>query len=239
MMVAVAVVAVLVLGFSQVLSSTQRVVVGGQEIIRTNAEGAAIAQLIRADLSHLSRDGFLAVRSADASGTHDRLVFTAVGTYQNKQINAGDPSLVSNAALIDWGLTSDGKLYRRLRVLGAASDGADYLSATLAEYKKDPPTSADLDAMAALDEPTIPLPPTTLAQVKTQLWPLVTERGIRFEVGYSPAGAAPGDDWTAVQGTTWTIWPGSDPWPEALSVAFEIGEGDSGQSYDVVVRLNN
>ena len=72
LMVSVAILAVMILGFSNVLSQTQRVVNDSQRLMRANASIAAISQLMRSDFRSVSKIGFMRVKG-------DFVAFSSVG----------------------------------------------------------------------------------------------------------------------------------------------------------------
>ncbi len=232
MLVAVAIISILVLGFSTVLSSSQQLVHGGQELIRANALAAAVTQVLREDLAGLNKDGFLAVKK-EADG-RCKLVFTSVGVHRSIL----DPGVVANAARIEWGLSADDApfLYRRsiLLVAGDASPGNDHINSSLAYYKKYPPDAAALELYG---EPSLTLPPESLDQILA-LWPFVTDECAKFEVAYALS-AAGGLSWTDAPSGTWQIWHSGnrDTWPAAIRVKVTLGTGATEREYELIHHL--
>jgi prepilin-type N-terminal cleavage/methylation domain-containing protein len=105
LMVSVAVLSVMILGFSVVLSQSQRMVTGAQNVISNNANASAIAQVIRQDFAAMSKDGFLAIVAPGDDSYPPQIVFTATG-----RSTAASPDYSgrqSDAAIICYRIRND------------------------------------------------------------------------------------------------------------------------------------
>ncbi len=74
LLVTLAIIAAMILAFSMILSSSQKVVSSSQAMMRANAAAEAIARTIRLDFQFISKEGFLAIRDG-------HLVFTTAGLF--------------------------------------------------------------------------------------------------------------------------------------------------------------
>lgn len=89
LVVAVAVISVMVLGFGGLLGGARRVVITSQRRMRANAAAAAIAGVIRNDMRRASKMGFLRI----AGGS---LIFTTAGpTPSVLTVHKGDGAMIS------------------------------------------------------------------------------------------------------------------------------------------------
>lgn len=80
LMVSVAILAIMILGFSNVLSQTQRVVNDSQRLMRANASVAAVSQLMRSDFRSVSKIGFMRIKG-------DFIAFSSVGPSYSLRSN--------------------------------------------------------------------------------------------------------------------------------------------------------
>ncbi len=86
MMVAVGILSLLILAFSQILGTTQQVVSEAQDLMRSNAKASAIENVIRPDMTQVSQQGFLAI-------IQDRMI-----TESLSKPRGGRPFLVASLA---------------------------------------------------------------------------------------------------------------------------------------------
>ncbi|MDY7011916.1 MAG: hypothetical protein SVV80_14390 [Planctomycetota bacterium] len=187
LMVSIAILTAIILIVSTLLASAQRVVGTSQETIRADADARVIAERLRADLSGLTSEGFLAIYTG--AGDRQHLLFTTVGPYRS-MTETGNPT-IANAARIDYGLTGGANniLWRRAFLLNGESGaptGGDMEKISLAEYKTWPRVNFDFALYNGGEEylwdgnpfkcfimppsPEMTLPPNSLSEVKA-LWP--------------------------------------------------------------------
>ena len=252
LMVSVAIIAILMLSFSLVLTSSQQVVSMSQKGMRANDASAALADLIRQDLASLATDGFLAIYAGNPDLNHCRVMFTTTGTYQS-MVSAN----VATSARIDYGVfdaTASSSSYdarqvlwrRALLLTGITCNNtppsfppaaSDLIGDTLAGYKLSANinlvtfTTSVRNAMNA--NPALNLPPTRLIQVQA-LWPYVYHPCTLFTVEwtndtnlvnwYSPPNApAPAMGQPDRRGANPLIWKfGDTDWPLALRIRFRL-----------------
>jgi hypothetical protein len=100
-MVAVAILAVIIVTFSIILSQTQRVVSTGQQAMRANATAAAVEQAIRKDFRRLSHNGFLFIY-----GQEDRMQcwLATAGPVQSMTADSTAAHVRGTGAIIGYGL---------------------------------------------------------------------------------------------------------------------------------------
>ena len=87
MLVSVAILAVMILAFSTILSTSQSVVTNAQKLMRSNAQASAVGKVVRPDLRRASQQGFLAILDPGSAGADGSpmLVFTAPGLIDSMQ----------------------------------------------------------------------------------------------------------------------------------------------------------
>ena len=105
MMVSLAVLVMIMLAFNAILSQSQRVVVTSQNMTGANAQAMAISQVLRQDLSSITRDGFLAIvgPTNESPPTPQAIIFTATGTYDSRTF----PNTTANAAVVCYSIRED------------------------------------------------------------------------------------------------------------------------------------
>ena len=105
LIVAVAVLAIMILGFGQIVGQAQRVVTVSQNNMRSNATAEAIAKVIRDDLNKITKNGFLCITSSSDSSSNSspRLFFTTAG-ITNSRLH----QLSGNASVCCYGLINNG-----------------------------------------------------------------------------------------------------------------------------------
>ncbi len=82
MLVGVAVLAMMILAFSMILSTSQNVVSVSQANMRNNSKALALAQVLRADLRQVTQNGFLAIAQKGNNGP-PVLIFTQAGLAES------------------------------------------------------------------------------------------------------------------------------------------------------------
>lgn len=121
LIVAVGILAGMILGFSMILTQTQKVVVGSQSMMRSNAAAAGIAQVIRQDFARVSKSGFLYL-------SEDKIVFSISGVCPSLTGSSlGTGSAVCYALCDRTGYAGEKVLLRQGYVLdsGAAASSGD------------------------------------------------------------------------------------------------------------------
>lgn len=200
MLVSLAVLSIMILAATMILTSTRRVVRRGQDSIRTMADVRAIQHRLRADLLALTNTGFLAIMGRPDGNSG--VAFTGIGTFRTMVRSGPNKPPAANAATIDFGLTQDGRgvLWRRAwlhtadypaaegyswRSPGYAPDG-DCLGWDLATWREPAsPRATIAEGILALPpEPTPNLPVQTLADA-IALWPYLTEDVKAFKVQWT------------------------------------------------------
>jgi competence protein ComGC len=86
MMVAVGILSLLILAFSQILGTTQQVVSEAQDLMRSNAKASALEAVFRPDMEQVSQQGFLAI-------IQDRMISSSLSSPRG-----GRPFLVASLA---------------------------------------------------------------------------------------------------------------------------------------------
>jgi len=234
MLVSVAVLSVMIIAFSQILSQIRKVVTHAQLTIRTNTAASAIAEVIRRDFRQITKSGFLYMCS-------DGIMATTAGV-QHSLRSPTDATAMGSA--VHYGLSGD-VLFRQGWLLpgGGTPDANDDIwdDSEWADSKGRNIDLADLTAMSADkaltvcnnladDVVALVVPPTTLEEVN-QMWRVLTTKVSNLEVY-----------WGMVTGTTvaWTPAPpapsvGSnsgfwthhnlDDWPDLVRIRFTLNPG--------------
>jgi hypothetical protein len=198
-MVAVAILAIIVVTFSVILSQSQRVVSTGQQSMRANATAAAIEQAVRKDLRRLTHNGFLMVH-----GPEDRMQLWLVTAGPSRSITGGPDG---TGAIIGYGLCDNPNaaepdadvLWRTAYVLHrdrtdsvdwtpVGGDTPDVVQADLADLQR--MTASDIESLVSnvvLDD-YVPderrVPPRTLTQIE-ELWAVLREDVETFQVAWT------------------------------------------------------
>ena len=225
MLVSVAVLSVMIIAFSQILSQVRKVVAHAQLTIRTNTAASAIAEVIRRDFREITKSGFLYMRK-------DCIMATTAGVRHSLVANA-----TAMGSAVHYGLSGD-VLFRQGWLLTGEGivdanddiwdDGAKNLDL------------ADLTAMSAGDALSecntlagdvvaLVVPPTTLEEVN-QMWRVLTTKVSGLEI-----------HWGRVTDTAvaWTQAPDGEPsagagfwthenrdnWPDLARIRFTLNEG--------------
>ncbi|MDP7162380.1 MAG: prepilin-type N-terminal cleavage/methylation domain-containing protein [Phycisphaerae bacterium] len=253
LMVAVAVISVMVLGFGAVLSQARRVVTTAERHMRADAAASAIARVIRRDMQNISKSGFLHIAERN-------LLLTTAGAA---------PSLTSNAigtgSIISYGWPSDGNtFYRQGFVLQKLSDSYTYIPGSgdcmnlnFAEVQAMPssgPTcSIDVLASEVLSYApgNITYPPGNVADVNA-LWQLLVPYCSNLVIHYTNPNydptASPGDSdrefWMIGASNTW--YNSTPDWPKAVRFTFTLAEEgivaealEGTTTYEVIAALGS
>lgn len=103
-LVAVGAVAVIAVVVARVTGVVGRTVALGRQSSEFLSASVSIERALRADVSSMTRDGFLLIRHEDQFGSRDEMVFFGAGRYQSRR-GAGPTGLVpeAGAARIYWG----------------------------------------------------------------------------------------------------------------------------------------
>ena len=185
LMVSIAILTAVILIVSTLLTNAQRAVGMSQDTIKADADARAIVDRLRADLAALTKEGFLAIYT----DTNDRqhLIFTAVGPYRSMT----DPTIIANAARIDYGLTGSADkniLWRRAILLNAANTATiandDHEQTSLASYKTVDRSDIDLELGEFTGTPTMTLPPNSLTEVY-DLWPYLARPCTNLKIDWT------------------------------------------------------
>ena len=234
LMVAVAILAVLIVIFSGILTQVTKIMNMSNDAIRTDRAVAALDKLIRRDLSSISKSGFLKI----TGGNH--IAFAVVGSFDS-MLTAGESS---NAATIDYGLTTEADdelvegadddvppkdiIWRRLHLLLPGQDTEDdHIDALLPDVGQpgyQPPFYDDHDEDGYDDDrtpPKIKVPPDEAAD-----WcSYVAGNCSQFEVFWWDGAA-----WSSTDGQ----WSAGDTWPEALRIRFDF----EGRIIEIIVKID-
>ena len=93
LLVAVAILAMLILSFSMILSTSQRVVTVSNSHMRKNTTAIALSQILRADLRGVTQSGFMCIAE---TGSGDMLILTQAGLAESvTSANTGSGSVVT------------------------------------------------------------------------------------------------------------------------------------------------
>jgi len=228
MLVSVAVLAVMVIAFSQILSQVRKVVAHAQLTIRTNTAAAAIAEVIRRDFREVTKSGFLYMRNdcimATTAGAQHSLAAMNATTATGSAVYYGlNGDVLSRQG---WLLPGEGSVDPNDDIWdegGENLDLADLTAMTEAEALTACSGKADSSASVALV-----VPPTTLAEVN-QMWRVLTTNVSSLQI-----------HWGTVSGTnvTWTQAPADpqmgsgfwthhnrDSWPDLARIRFTLNDG--------------
>jgi hypothetical protein len=212
LMISSAIMAVLILAFSAIISQTQTLVAAAHAEQRLNDLGFALSQQLNKDVQAMAKSGFLQVNT-------DSLIFTKTGDFES----AEDSNIRSTAACVCYmsvdnaAQTTNGILVRASRLLydGALSTTASDVETgtSLAKLAQDAAAAQSLadDFQNDVDGLSLTLPPNTLDELADLKDVFITDCSfIEFEA----VGAA------SSTGT----WKGDAPtaWPIAIKARFKI-----------------
>jgi prepilin-type N-terminal cleavage/methylation domain-containing protein len=83
LLVSVAIMVMMMVAFGMILSQSQKVVAGSENLMRSNNTAAAIARTIQEDLRKITKNGFLCIGKFN-SDNRPYLLFTTAGTRQSR-----------------------------------------------------------------------------------------------------------------------------------------------------------
>jgi len=242
LMVSVAILSIMILGFSNVLSQTQRVVNDSQRLMKANAGIASIAQLMRSDFRSVSKIGFMRIRG-------DFIAFSTAGpAYSLTSNQRGLGKFVAYRVADDLSNTATDKevLCRQAFVLsesGITPDVTplDVWGLDLASLQAQNPTAlsglADSIDTNASYQPQVAVPPVSVANFKSSWQVLLggvqSNFGIRYglvSVEYDPSDQSQLKrrfiTWTTTSGQTWHRFD-QNGWPDFVSIQFGVMEKSS------------
>jgi type II secretory pathway pseudopilin PulG len=226
LMVSVGVLVLLMMIFSQILSSAQRVSIKSNSLVQSNSATTAIAQLLREDVHNLDPNGFLVITPDANSPTADPnafnyrncLSFAAIGMC----VSASDPAYKANEAVISYGQdlivnNANSCMWRKGLVLvdsvpaGTLDPNQDWAPLGLNYYMDTLTPAADPNTPAAgsLEDVVRTPPPSGID------WREMDNRCVAFKVY-----------WWDNTNKTWDAspktWKTGDTFPEALRITFTL-----------------
>ncbi len=188
LMVTIGIMAIMVLAFGQIISTSQKAVSTSQAASRTTAAAAAIEKVIRDDLRKITRNGFLCI-THDGDPTHaPRLVALTAGITPSKT-----SSSVGNGGIVALGLCDNffyspatrDVLYHQAWVLAADGThvvGSDVFEKGLGDFVRQPRDFINILAGSiAFSEPGSPLrmpiriPARSIDDI-TALWQVLADK---------------------------------------------------------------
>lgn len=245
-MVTVAVLAMIITGFSAIILQCNRVVSRAQMVMRGNSKIAAIAQMLRRDVHRATKGGIMAITQFGNSPvlflttgepmTSTKTATECLGSYviYGVQPNGADPALG-----ILWRPEYGFPVSRR----GIAP--VDAVSTALSEVQALSGTAAggEVSAILSRNTGTFYYPPTNLSQIDN-LWQVLTagcsDLAIMWTDGTATAGQMIWHD--SSEGAVWTS-EDAGSWPKAILVRFRLSDpylpaGMSGQLYEIICELS-
>jgi prepilin-type N-terminal cleavage/methylation domain-containing protein len=239
LLVTLAIIAAMILAFSMILSSSQKVVSSSQAMMRSNAAAEAIARTIRLDFQYITKDGFLAIRDG-------HLVFTTAGLFpigQAGSLSDDDENIDRKASGIGTGQTityglannpadednmSNSVLFRRVFVLDGEYLGSGdlpldvwniYLSRMLRWSQADLET--EVDNLIADAPETIRIPPHNTFASAQKLRMVMNHRVSDLTIEWASQTDAQGNLVWRDDDQVWSHHNRSD-WPLAVRIRFKI-----------------
>ena len=215
LLVSVAILVIMLMAFGKIISQTQSLVTGCQQIMRMNTLASVTAQLLQRDLVSLSKDAPLTL------GT-DQLTFARV-TSNTSVDPAVAPAVTANAAMVYYGRNTGKILYRQAMLFtpGQTTGAADAVNCNL-DTAPPAPTIA------------VPLDTNTPITSATTYWAYLAGGCTKFTTGswdgttWSPGSFIP---------NTPTILTNLTNWPNAIRVAFTLQDGEQTQNYELLIDL--
>ena len=115
LLVSVAILSMIIMIFSMILSRSQALVSTTEAAIRGNASAAAIGEVIRSDVRRVTQNGFVCITQdpTPVSKGSPLLIMTVAGPTGSVR----SPGVDSTAAIVVYGLAPNGVLYRRSLLL--------------------------------------------------------------------------------------------------------------------------
>ncbi len=247
LMVSVAILSIMILGFSNVLSQTQRVVNDSQRLMRANASIASISQLMRTDFRNVSKIGFMKIKG-------DFIAFSTAGpAYSLTSNQRGLGKFIAYRVADDLGNTATDKevLCRQAFVLSEAGIAPDVTpldvwGLDLAGLQIQNPTAlstlADSIDTNASYQPLVAVPPISPTNFKNSWQVLVGGVQSNFSIRYGQVAveydsANPGQlkrkilSWTTTANKVWHRFD-QNGWPDFVSIQF--GVKDRSAQYDAL-----
>ncbi|MGC9454196.1 MAG: PulJ/GspJ family protein [Phycisphaerae bacterium] len=251
LMVSVAVLSVIAVTFTTILSQSQRVVSMSQQTMRANANAAAIAQTIQKDFRRLTHNGFLRI-----AGPRDDQRLYLVCAGPSRSVTGGP---MGTGSIVSYGLcdnpNGNGKvLYRTAWVLHREdtdppdferhNDYPDVIRADLADVQRLGHLGMrDLidDELEELYPRSLAVPPGDLDEIN-DLWMVLTDNVEEVEFAFT-TGETDGDgelEW--ISGAN--LWTSEDleNWPQAFRIRLQLTEellpaGAAPLTYELVVPV--
>lgn len=224
LMVAVAILSVMIVIFSGILSQVQQVMNLSNDAIRRDRIVVAVDKLLRRDIVSISKGGFLKI----TGGNH--IAFAAVGSFESMESGG----TWANAATIDYGLTTaaddalvapggddtppEKVIWRRLHLLIPGGSGSDQIDASLAESGQS--VNQPFYAGGVRKAPEIRLPPTQASHWGTY----VAENCTEFQVFWWN-----GTAWSTADGS----WTAGSNWPKALRIRYTL----EGKLFEIITNI--
>jgi len=230
LVVAVGVLVLLVLGFGVVLSQSQKVVVGAQEVIRANTTAAAIQDVIREDIRQASQFGVLHIEP-------DKLVVLRAGVSHSLT-----SPVTGMGSVVKYARTSSDVLYRQGWILSGDGTGGspsgDVQNYDLADIQGMSPAEAQnfAQTIASAADPSLTEEPASLTDMNA-LWQFLAGdcTDLSFEWATGNGGSLM---WSSGTQT----WTRDDEWPTAVKMQFTVvgtslPEEIASQPYEVICPL--
>jgi prepilin-type N-terminal cleavage/methylation domain-containing protein len=236
LLVTIAILAGMILGFAVVLSSAKSVVSTTQAQMRANAAAAAVAQVIREDFGRITKHGFLCIREG-------KLIFTTAGYHASLLPYTGKHGTgvtIAPAAVATYGTCanpagSSPVLFRRSLLLYGSHirqdrestedsvrwDLAHYQGMTASELS----TAIDNDFLAGAPAALAVPPPNNLGLVQ-DLWQCLTHGVTDFSIEWThdDVEGSGNIQWQKWTGGNNRLWTHHDPnaWPVAVKIRFRL-----------------
>lgn len=230
MLVSVAVLAVMIMAFSQIMSQAHKVISGTQIAIRANSAAAAISDIIRRDLLQTNKDGFLYIKATGTEGG-DVLMATTTGLQHSltgkvvalgavahyglapNQANSGERIFFRQC----WLLPGEGEVSPDDDIWDDGSKNLDLSEFTALPSDK---IAARCDGWAT--EPTgLRVPPEDEDDLK-KIWAVLARKVSDLRISYATASGGT-VTWTAASTST-EIWTHENPddWPVLVKFTFKL-----------------
>ncbi|MDY6913528.1 MAG: prepilin-type N-terminal cleavage/methylation domain-containing protein [Planctomycetota bacterium] len=251
LLVSIAILVIMILGFSRVLSQSQRVTSTATAAMRSNASAAAIVDVIRNDIRMATQNGFLCIATKDLAGTPvPVLIVTKAGVSPSKTgSDVGTGSFVCLSLAANSATSTNDILWHPEWILASSGSAGDVWSgvdlATLQTY-----SLADIEHLVddIVDEDqsvTLSVPASSLAELGN-LWHVLTTDCSDLTIEWTDGDAPSGNlEWyhkdnvsgepfeNGTSGSTYrALWTKDDQtnWPKAIKINFEI----DGLEYEVI-----
>lgn len=261
MLVSVAVLAVMIMAFSQIMSQAHKVISGTQISIRANSAAAAISDIIRRDLLQTNKDGFLYIKGSETE-SGDVLMATTTGLQHSLTGKVVALGAVAHYGLAPNQANKEGEnesiFFRQCWLLpgeGEVSPDDDIWDNGSENYDLSEFTALPSGQIATLCEALAPaptdltIPPEKEDDLK-KTWAILARKVSNLRISYA----------TASGGTvTWTaaptdpaagagIWTHEDPddWPVLVKFTFKLDHGsfvraglDGADDYEIVCPVGH